>query len=188
MVGRVEMWRKEYDFFTWTSFPNSLKLINDELRNRGWVRVFHLVPVTPSSTVKAVIKGKTKDVLIVGDGWKVGSYLTIHGSETGLPETWRYLFRVETGYGTRDWKEYSAELVIPPDIKLLLGELVIGGGTPEKPAYSWFDDLKIYQDDKLIYTNYFTASIVMLPFAVAPLLVVGGVVTAQELKKTGTLP
>ncbi len=148
------MRKSEYDFLTWKSFPSSIKLVSDEEWLGGWWEVFRNIPVTPGSKVRAEIMGKSDNVptpLPPPSERMLGSYLVIYGSEDGA--TYRSLgFLVPSGgvYGKTDWTKHSVEMIIPPDVKLIRGALVAAKGE------TWFDDLKIYQDDILIYENQFT--------------------------------
>jgi len=141
-----------YDLFNYTSFPSSIKLLNDEDRTRGWWVIFKNVPVTPGSTVKAEIMGKSDNIPVphVSGGASVGSYLSVGGSADGV--NYRYLDFVvprQTLYGKMDWTKHSYEMEIPPDVNFIRGQLVAAKGL------TWFDDLKIYQDGVLIYKNPF---------------------------------
>jgi len=151
------MYKLEYEFLTWTSFPSSLKAINDENLLRGWWKIFDKLPVTPSSRVRVEINIKTDNILTPYPGrpeieW--GSYITIYGfdgekwrpTDLAAPDPWTTC----GAYGKTDWTKYEKEIVIPSDIRMLQGRLVAAKGL------TWFDDLKIYQDDKLIYSNYFS--------------------------------
>ena len=149
-----EMVTLDYDQFVFNSFPSSLKLVNKEDRLRGWWVVFDNVPVTPSSVIQAEIAAKSNNVqtpIQPGDEKTRGSYLTIYGSSDG--ETYRYLdFLVprETVRGIRDWGNYVQEHMMPEDVRFIRGRLVAAKGE------TWFDDLKIYQNGVLIYTEDFT--------------------------------
>jgi len=140
------MAKLEYAFLTFTSFPSSVKLINEEARRRGWWVIFKDLPVIPESKVIVEIKGKAENV-------QIGSYLTIYGSADGV--TYRYLDFIvprSTLLGTSPWATYTEEYktTIPTDVNFLRGQLVAGQGV------TWFDDLKIYQDGVPIYENKFS--------------------------------
>jgi len=152
----------EYDFLTWTSFPSSVKVVNPEARHKTEIFAVN-IPVTPGATVKAVVNAKTKDVIPYRGN---GSWISIMGSPDGVD--WKY---IDGGFtvppvpgvrGTKDWQQYESEMRMPADIKLLRLHFTFPKGT------TWFDDLKIYQDDKLIYENYFSAT--PRPLKIVPVL------------------
>lgn len=138
------MRKDEYDFNTWTSFPSSIKLINDEKEGFAAFRP-DMLTVKGGSMLRIMINAKWRDVLYLKsrvpvDGWD--------GME------WRRLLNLYlNGMGIKGWDTYSSEFRVPQDIEAVRLTLWGGGGTP---GITWFDDLKIYQDDVLIYQNKFS--------------------------------
>jgi len=144
------MRKTEYDFLTWTSFPSSIKMINDEPREWAWLGNVFQLSVKPGSKIRRVIKVKQQNVLYAG------SHTPIDGWDG---KTWRRLANLWLPMGSFGWVEDVKELTVPSDVTAIRGHLAGGGsGSPETPGITWFDDLKIYQDDVLIYENYFSAT------------------------------
>jgi len=137
----------EHDFIKWESFPSSLKMINPESGTRILKDIFVNIPITPGSTLKVKLCGRTENVLLVRG---IGSYLSMYGSPDGVEYKVVGEKIVPIGYGTHDWRNFEGEFIVPSDELFLRGSLVATAGT------SWFDDLEVYQDDKLIYENQFT--------------------------------
>jgi len=153
MVRKVE-----YDFITWTSFPSSLKLFSDEYRPPPPAPMAGLnitdIIVTPGKNIRVVAKAKQQNVL------EPRSRITLYVSKDGRPP-WTDLVRdvrLQLPSGTFDWRDYSFTVTIPAGLPYMRVVANGGPGTPEAPGITWFDDLKIYQDDKLIYDNYFSAT------------------------------
>jgi hypothetical protein len=140
----------EYDFLTWTSFPSSVKLVNDEPEKATWLLVFDFLSVKPGASIRAEMKAKQEKVLypkyvsgFAVDGWD--------GKE------WKRIARLALPLGNFDWSEQRLDLVVPSGIMAIRGALAGGAGSSEGvPGFTWFDDLKIYQDDVLIYANDFS--------------------------------
>ena len=107
-------------------------------------------PVAPGKSLKLLVKAKTKNIQYepshIGiDGW--------NGS------VWRRLASPPVApLGSMDWKEISYSTIIPADIGDI--RIYLYGSVGQ----SWFDDLKIFQDDALIYMNKFTN---WLPYQIA---------------------
>ena len=167
------MKKAEFDSLTWANFPSSLKLTVDEATHYGEV-----TPVTaskPNSRIRMTIKAKLKDVLydfshIALDGWDGSKWFRIEPPPY-VP--------VDLGRGTIDWKTVVLETIIPSNVNLIRPYLVAGGGSPEKPAITWFDDLKIYQDDVLIYENNFSN---WAPLIIIPAEIITGVAAIKFIK------
>lgn len=148
------MRKPEYDFLNWTSFPSSGKVFTDEARYDAWATwgVSPVIPVTPGRTLKAEVMVKQQNVM----------YSRSHVHMVGYDgKTWRVMPSippVETPIpvGTFDWKKFLLEETIPSDIIAIRVDPAGGAGSPEAPGITWFDNLKIYQDDVLIYSNDFT--------------------------------
>jgi len=148
--------KAEYDFLTWTSFPSSAKLFND-MGGPPPATGFEILPisVTPGAALKIKFKAKQKNVLYSPSFlWLLGW----NGTEwKPLPIGLTRIF--ELPLGTFDWREFNIDAdVVPSGVVALKGHLSGGAGDKERPGETWFDDLKIYMDDKLIYENYFSAT------------------------------
>jgi len=139
--------KKEYDFLNWTSFPSSGKLFNDDPSEAIWWGQYRNISITPGKTLKIVVNWKQQDVILPESGIRphVGFWWNgVWGGQIFPP------------LGTYDWREFKGEWIVPAG-KTTLDVIIAGGaGTPEKPGITWFDDLKIYQDDVLIYANDFS--------------------------------
>jgi len=143
----------EYDFLSWTSFPSSLKMIYDGARGFWWFIPGSERPVKPGA-VRISVKVKKENVgLTPGIDPEFRDSRVIIWGFNGAE--WKWLGKMTVGYGTENWREYTGEVEIPAGIDLLKVQLRCGAGAKERPAITWFDDLKIYQDDKLIYANDF---------------------------------
>jgi len=148
MAGKIG---RSYDFLTWTSPPSCLRVETPitEPAARYYYRVAEGIPVRSNSTLKVSIKIKLHNVT------ETPSTLAIYGYSEAerrwKPESFLYIV---TPKGTIDWSEYSAEEKVPSDITYI--RVVIGGGKGDPTGVTWFDDLRIYQDDVLIYANDFS--------------------------------
>jgi len=146
----IKMRKAEYDFLTWTSFPSSAKLFNDEGKAWAWWGyVYFGLKVAPGSSLSLRVKAKQENVLYSHSHIPIGGY---DGKE------WRRIGALSLPLGTFDWTEHRRDLTVPNDIIAIASSPAGGAGSPDKPGITWFDDLKIYQDDKLIYDNYFSAT------------------------------
>jgi len=158
------MRKTEFDFLTWTSFPSSLKQLNDEVGGWTWSGYFpDTITVRPGSTIKFEFNAKQQNVLT-----QYRSHYRIIGFDG---EKWVNIPRalISLPIGTFDWKHYETHFVVPANIKAIRGAPRGGAGMPEA-GITWWDDLKIYMDDKLIYENKFSN---WLPYQMA-----GAVITA----------
>jgi len=163
------MIRREYDFLTWTSFPSSIKLVNDESpQNKPFYKIAEGIPVKPHATLKAIYKGKTENSTEPPGG---GNFVMVRL----LDAAGRYVTHKVAwiGYGTIDWKDVQAVVTAPSEAAVMEVYIAGAGGRPEMPAITWFDDLKIYQDDEFIYENkfsnwkpYILAGIIAIPSAI----------------------
>jgi hypothetical protein len=148
----------EYDFLTWTSFPSSLKLVNETDREEYvWYRVAEAIPV----------KGGAKMTLEAN--MKQASYGKRSRSTSGMSmagvriDVWRDSLKgyegflwLEAPWGDYDWvnvKYPFSPKAIPSDARYMKVALYAKGF---KPATIWFDDLRIYQDGAIIYSNDFS--------------------------------
>ena len=142
------MKKAEFDFLSYTNFPSSLKLDNDESTLYwGWWQ--SNIPVK-SGAVTVQVSARKENVLPL----EGGSRVVVEGSSDGV--TWKWLGYVDVGVGSFGWKTYSGNITIPSGIVLLRVVLRDGAGLMGKPAITWFDGLRVYQDDELIYANDFS--------------------------------
>jgi len=140
--------KKEYDFLTWTSFPSSAKLTNDEGGDWAWWGwIFTNLAVTPGAKLLVKFKAKQQDVLYSVSHIPVDGY---NGKE------WRRLWSVSVPLGTLGWSEYSAEITVPSDVIAIRSSPAGGAGSKEKPGVTWFDDVEVYLDGKLIFKEGFS--------------------------------
>ncbi|MHA1262698.1 MAG: hypothetical protein ACTSSA_11525 [Candidatus Freyarchaeota archaeon] len=145
------MKKSEYDFLAWTSFPSSIKLINDET---GWVYVkAGEATIDPDTSITVIYDVKQQEVLtdnsrLLIKGLVKGEWVTVDADVIPLG-TFDWITRTEV-------VEKSLREKIG-DPTLLLFQLAGGKGT------TWFDDLKLYQsplgepwqNGQLIYSNDF---------------------------------
>ena len=164
--------KAEYDFFKYTSFPSSLKLVNDQMKGWVWWRQIKEVSVTLGATIKGQWKAKQENILysrshIVVNGWNGVEWKRIWVFPGGLGEG--------MPLGTFDWKEFSETFKAPSDITAIRMLIAGGAGSPEAPGITWFDDLKIFSNGVLIYENKFTGwgALISIP---APIVAGLGVV------------
>jgi len=90
--------RREFDFINWTSFPSSLKLMNE--KPERWYYAYSLLrnySVEPGSKIRVELLGKSENVESV-DG--LGTYVGLIASPNGEPKSY---YRVASFYGTKDW-------------------------------------------------------------------------------------
>jgi hypothetical protein len=146
--------KTEYDFLTWTSFPSSGKIINELVSD--WVNwqwppeSWPLVAVTPGSVLKVVYNVKQQGV--------TGRALSHFSVDGWNGSNWRRLANVPPEWlppGTWDWRHVEHSFTVPTDVTLIRFNPAGGDGTPGAPGITWWDDLKIFQDGKLIYVNGF---------------------------------
>jgi len=142
----------EYDFLTWTSFPSSLKALNTYPERRGWWTIVpRNVRVEGGKNITVKVKAKLKNVAAPD------SYITIYGYDMAGKQVFPPpFFTVRFGYGTFNWREHESSMVVPAETAWIGAMLVSGPGSEERPAETWIDDLKVYQDDKFIYVNDFS--------------------------------
>ena len=145
---------KEYDFLVWTSFPSSIKFwdIRAKVGIAVWSDWTPAIAVAPGNLVKVQVNCKQENVL----------YSTSRAETWGWVEAekrWRKVFGlwVDIPRGTiPKFKTFTSEMKVPEDITAIRVRVGGGSGSPEAPGITWFDDLKIYQDDELIYSNDFS--------------------------------
>jgi len=144
--------KTEYDFLNFTSAPSSLKLINDREEERVWFTVGGVISVKPNSLITLKLKAKQMEATLSGgygavNGWDGKNWSNLYALFYHLPK------------GNFEWAEFTNDF---PKHKILDGvthlRILLGSGLgPEgQEVTNWYDDLKIYQDDELIYENYFT--------------------------------
>ena len=149
--------RIEYDFFTWTSFPSSLVMEHPETGYFIRKRLPDIIKVTPRAKLEVRVNAKARNL-------EGGSHIWIFAWDgtkwVPLPE----LVHVpredrEIMTGTYNWTEYSLyHVAIPEGVTALLIELNAWKGI------TWWDDLRIFENDKLIYINRFSN---WLPYQIA---------------------
>ena len=144
------MRKKEHDFLNWTSFPSSLKMVSDELQPEWLGYWLGPISVNPGAKLKFTVNLKQSGVLYYAGGLVLEGY---DGKE------WKRLVGriILQSFGSFDWTTKEAEYTIPSGI-VAIRLAVAGGGTndPTKPAETWWDDLRIYQDNVPIYSNDFS--------------------------------
>jgi len=169
--------KEEYDFLTWTSFPSSAKIVCP--RNTGWSvwpRPVAQVSVIPGSTVKIEANAKQQNVLKE----RYRSAIPVDGFNG---EEWSRIWPAVIHFplGTFDWRKMERSFTVPSDVEVIRVLYSCGAGISEdKPGITWLDDLKIYQDDKLIYANDFSN---LNPYIGAGALGVASGIGAHQLTK-----
>jgi hypothetical protein len=147
-----------YDFVVWRSFPSSAKLVSDRFDElASWPRFLaHGLSVKRGAKLTVQFYAKQENVL--GEkGVKQASgvsRLSVYGSADG--KTWKYLSGIALPPGTFDWQLFSGELTVPSDVAVIRLYLGGGWGAPGRPGVTWVDDVKIYQDGALIYSEDFS--------------------------------
>jgi len=149
MVRKVE-----YDFWpNCISPPSCRKVFNDEPTWwYPWEASTPTIRVLPNSNVTIKVWAKQENALnteyksvVSLKGWDGETYRWIPPGGIGLP------------IGTFDWQEFEIKFPIPDDIIGIILRTAVGGGlSPETPCIIWYDDLRIYMDDALIYENDFS--------------------------------
>jgi len=143
---------KEYDFLTWTSFPSSFKIINpaSDRETMVWHGVVRDLAVNPDLPVLVEVNIKNQNLI-----WH--SFVHIAGWDETLKKYVHKTSSPVTGPGTKPWTHYRGGYFAPIGSRMIAISLVGRGGTsPETPGITWFDDLRVFQDDKLIYANDFS--------------------------------
>ena len=146
--------KAEYDLLRWTSFPSSMKLVNDGTANYvvEHIAKFPVDPAEGEISIECNMK-------LEGLGFSYASHIPIHTFDGTAWKMWQPIFS-HVGFGTWDWKKMIDRKpgfrLLPSNTRMLRVSLAGGAGTKETPAKTWFDDLRIYQDDVLIYENKFS--------------------------------
>jgi len=157
------------DFLTWTSFPSSVKLVNDTEKFLTWriIPSEKALAVNPGSKLHAEIRVKQEGIL-----GPYKSHLALRAA--ALPE-WPVVDRIMIPNGTFDWSDFTVEADIPSNVSSIL---VYFATVPK--GTNWFDDLRIYQDGVLIYENKFSN---WGPFIGIPVPIVAGLGIVRFGKK-----
>lgn len=175
--------KESYDFLNFVSFPSSLRLENDTgytvtpkvnyipLKGPGKVRVECMVKVKGGYPAE---KYNDKEMSAwVGFGGR-------DANRKFVEDTYGRTYPLVIG--DQDWVKVVGEANMTPEVVwLAFSTDPAGSGTPGKVAYTWFDDLKIYLDGKLIYEDNFSNWNLYL--GSIPVVVVGGVIGFNEAKK-----
>ena len=135
----------EYDLINWTSLPSSMKLVNetDELAY-VWGKYIEAIPVKPNTPFIMVVNGK-RDIIPLEQ-----KYSAIRMDYAG---TWDNIVSLHLPRESFEWMEITKTGVIPEDASHVDLRIFAKGINGDK---TWFDDLRIYQNDVLIYENHFT--------------------------------
>ena len=135
----------EYDFLTWTSFPSSIKLLNDEPTGFVGLRILWDYPVKGGETVKveAMVKGENLSDSHMYIRWWDGRNWRDAGVEW-LPK------------GTFDWRKFTMTRTIGTPARLLRISIAGGRGLAGKLGITWVDDVKVWINGELIYANDFS--------------------------------
>jgi len=146
------MRKAEYDFLSWTSFPSSGKILNDT--RASWAYFFDgytpNLAVTPGSTVTIRVNAKQENVMYMAGG------IAVHRYDRATGE-WKLLTVLKLPLGSFDWQTFEHIFKVPSNVTVIRCRIRAGGsGVSTSPGITWFDDLKIYMDDKLIYMNKFS--------------------------------
>jgi len=150
--------KESYDFLDFTSFPSSFRLDSDTGGNFNFVKVrqwgWFLVPVTITKPSKIRLEVNMK---VLNGVAEEPAWVAMMGVDTtGRDVDGTYTKTLDTYYPA--WMKLSAEVTMPETVKFIEVRTVgAGSGVKGKVASTKYDDLKVYQDDKLIYDNYFTA-------------------------------
>jgi len=139
-----------YDFLVWTSWPSSLKETTTRKEYYFARHLFyHEILIEPGNRIRVECMAKVENVA-VGNG---GMGIRV------LDEARRPLVRRTAPVlsGTRPWSIGVTEFTVPEGGMILAVFPVAGGSDGVTPATTWWDDLKIYMDDVLIYDSDVTA-------------------------------
>jgi len=155
----------EWDFLQFKSFPSSMKATN----SYGYAVYTHPsghhdiagfpveIPIKPMSRIMVKCSMKTLNVAPPGTPVRPPGYWTearVHIQFLRGEEIIKRWYPCEL-WGDTGWVVLSKEENAPIEsnaIRILL----FAGGKPGETSFTWFDDLKIYMDDKLIYANNFS--------------------------------
>jgi len=124
--------KAEYDFLTWTSFPSSLKIVNDDLE-RGLVGfTTPTLPVTPG-TFRIEVQVKQENVTPVAPPHvgRSAVFCIWYDGEKWHP--WEVAFeKREIPGGTFNWTKFKLyETSVSPEMIAIKARCIGGGGSPE---------------------------------------------------------
>jgi hypothetical protein len=180
----------EFDFLSYTSFPSSVKYVNDTPGSWYWPPIVATnIPVTPGKKLRIEFKAKGTNIQPTGVD-KVGCFLWVQAYDG---KEWKEISRVPKFphmLGTFNWAAFSGELTVPAGALLVRLGLGIASGTATQPSAFWLDDLKVFQDNALIYANDFNN---WNPYVGAVVGGVGGalagyVITKQPMYALAAIP
>jgi len=152
------MKKAEYDFLTWTSFPSSLRFYNDEREGWAWREWILITLPKRGGTLRLEVNVKQENVLYT----RSHIPFSLFDGEKWLPVG--TIPTLDFPTGTFNWQTFKYEHALPPATAAIRILPSGGAGSPEAPGITWFDDLRIYQDGKLIYENKFSN---WLPYQIA---------------------
>jgi hypothetical protein len=152
----------KYDFMDYVSFPTSLTAENDlgitaDLNREGPLmglpfptRILYAVPVTSPCKIRFEVYAKTRGASGGQPAWMaVEGYDGKGGKVAG---TWRGSSQTTL----QTWSKLTGEVDMPLGVAYVGVELAAAGsGAKGVAATTWFDDLKIYRDGVLIFSNDF---------------------------------
>jgi len=136
----------EHDHLSFTSFPSSIKSINDTEK--------------PNRNVLEVIDGiEEGDEIGVESQMKVENVFGNAQAQVGIrDENNNRLLALFPGIeGTRDWGLVSGEKTAPAGADNI--RIMAKGGRPpeaEQVALTWFDDYRVYVNGKLVFEDKFS--------------------------------
>ena len=150
------MRKRGYDFMSYTSFPSSAKLYNDEPGQCSWWGfIFEELAAVPGATFQ--FKAKVKQQCSLPDRTWVSAIPATYWNG----KEWRYLPWVGSTLVTPnesfDWTEISSILgTLPDDAIILRTSPCCGEGTLEMPSITWYDDIEVYINGKLAFKEEFS--------------------------------
>jgi hypothetical protein len=140
-----------HDFTKFHSFPSSLKLVSDE--QAVAIHQIKKIPVLAGSKILLKVNVKQENIVNNADIFsRISSRVLVDQQEQWLTQFFHF------PAGTWDWTEFtSAPVTIPVGGTMLSSFSIVGGSSLNSGVLgtTWFDDLKIYQDDILIYSDDF---------------------------------
>jgi len=150
-----------YDFLTWKSFPSSLKIRKGPTGMERW-DTGRMIAVNPGDVVTYEVKVK---------GTNVGrfSFMQVYPKE---PWKFKHQF-INLPHGIYEWTMISqTTLPAGTDVESPIGIQLVAGNAYDgvNDVEVWFDDLKVYVNDRLVYENTFDN---WLPYIIGG----GGIVT-----------
>jgi len=142
--------KESFDFLRWTSFPSSLRADNDEGVNVTFRRR-QFIPIKAPATIRVEGNIKVENGSIEEPAWIAIVGWDAAGRE--IRETWFHT----SGVVSKNWVKMETSKDMPAGIaNIELRMVCAGSGVKGKVAITWFDDLKIYANGKLIYANDFS--------------------------------